>query len=84
MDIDATANISQTVITPVKPKHTRPKLGRLAFGIGECAEALGVSPGFIRLEILRGKLAAVRAGRRVLVKKDSLEKYLAAESMADG
>jgi hypothetical protein len=40
---------------------------RLAWGVAEFAAALGVSVNFIRLEILRGKLKAVKRGRRLLI-----------------
>jgi excisionase family DNA binding protein len=39
---------------------------KLNFSLAEAAEALGVSPGFLRLEAQRGKLRTVRIGRRVL------------------
>ncbi len=56
-------------------KHVKPKLPRMAYGIDEIAEALGVSGGFIRLELARGRLSAIRCGRRVLITRESFEKY---------
>ena len=52
-------------------------LPRVAYGIREVTQACGVSVGFVRLEIARGKLAAFRAGRRVLVRRESFEAYTA-------
>lgn len=51
---------------------------RRAFGIVELARAIGVSPGFLRLEIARGNLKVTRLGRRVLITSGELERYLAA------
>jgi excisionase family DNA binding protein len=56
---------------------TKRALPRVAFGIAEVADALGVSPGFIRLEIARKQLVAFRAGRRVLITKASFDAYTA-------
>jgi len=49
---------------------------RRAYSVDEIATALGVSAGFIRLEIARKNLSTVRAGRRVLILKDAFERYL--------
>lgn len=49
---------------------------RLAWGLAELAEALGVSLGFLRKEITRGSLKARKVGRRVLVLDRDLKKYL--------
>ncbi len=49
---------------------------RRAYSVNEVAAALGVSAGFVRLEIGRKNLPIVRAGRRVLILKDALENYL--------
>jgi hypothetical protein len=51
---------------------------RLAAGIPVWAEQLDVSPGFLRLEVSRGRLCVTRLGRRVLVTKREIERYLAA------
>lgn len=49
---------------------------RLMLGIAEAAERIGVSAGFLRLEIRRGALSAKRLGRRVLISVAELERYL--------
>jgi excisionase family DNA binding protein len=49
---------------------------RIAVSVAEAACALGVSRSFLRLEIVRGRLQATRLGRRVVVMKDQLERYL--------
>jgi excisionase family DNA binding protein len=51
---------------------------RLAYGVQELAQRLGVSPSFIRLEIQRGRLNSVHAGRRLLVMRTEIERYLSA------
>jgi len=50
--------------------------GRLAWSIAEGASSTGLSIGFVRKEIRSGRLAASRAGRRVLVLDDELKRYL--------
>jgi excisionase family DNA binding protein len=50
-------------------------LPRLTYGIDEIANALGVSAGFIRLEVARGRLTTLRVGRRVLITKASFDAY---------
>jgi excisionase family DNA binding protein len=54
--------------------------GRLAAGLPVWAEEIGVSLGFLRLEISRGKLQVTRLGRRVLVTKREIDRYLAENS----
>ena len=49
---------------------------RLAWSIAEVASSTGLSIGFVRKEIRAGRLAARRAGRRVLVLDDDLKRYL--------
>ena len=51
-------------------------LERNALSVAETAATNGVSAGFIRLEIKRGHLKAVRAGRRVLVPIRAIDKWL--------
>jgi len=51
---------------------------RLSFGVTEVAAALGVSPGFVRAELTNGNLRAVRLGRRIVVKRSEVERYLEA------
>lgn len=50
--------------------------GRLAWSIAEIANRTGLSIGFVRKEIRAGRLAARRAGRRVLVLDRDLQLYL--------
>jgi excisionase family DNA binding protein len=54
--------------------------GRLAWSLREAAEALGVSERFLRNEIRRGKLGAIKRGRRVLVRAETLDRYLRDDS----
>jgi excisionase family DNA binding protein len=49
---------------------------RLAWSLREAAEALGVSERFLRNEIRRGRLGAIKRGRRVLVRAETLDRYL--------
>ena len=49
---------------------------RLAWSLNECAAALGVSVPFLRLEIARKRLRPTRLGRRVLVTRAELERYI--------
>jgi excisionase family DNA binding protein len=42
----------------------------------ECAIALGLSPGKIRLMVEAGELPAVHAGRRRLIPRESLQNFL--------
>jgi excisionase family DNA binding protein len=53
---------------------------RLAWSLREAAEALGVSERFLRNEIRRGKLCAIKRGRRVLVRAETLDLYLRDDS----
>jgi excisionase family DNA binding protein len=52
--------------------------GRGALSVAEAAGWLGVSPNFLRLEIGRGRLRAARLGRRVVIVRTELDRYLAA------
>jgi excisionase family DNA binding protein len=56
--------------------------GRLAWRVADLAEELGLSPSFVRLEITRGNLEAIRIGRRVLVLAAAVKSYLAAHREA--
>jgi excisionase family DNA binding protein len=51
-------------------------LVRAAWSIGDIAEATGLSQGFLRAEVRRGKLRIRKFGRRVLVLRDDLDLYL--------
>lgn len=57
-------------------EYVSPTLDRIAFGIKETAQRLGVSSAFLRLEISRGNLNTIRLGRRVLITGPELERYL--------
>jgi excisionase family DNA binding protein len=48
----------------------------LAFGIEQLAHRLRVSPSFKKREIKRGRLTAVRPGRRALLMFPEIERYL--------
>ncbi|MFZ1886718.1 MAG: excisionase family DNA-binding protein [Candidatus Binataceae bacterium] len=63
-----------------KNSRQRAELARRAFAVREIAASLGVSEGFVRLEIGRGLLPTIRAGRRVLIPAAGLESYLAARA----
>jgi excisionase family DNA binding protein len=49
---------------------------KAAHGVKEAASLLGVSPGFIRLEIQRKRITPARVGRRVLIAAEELRRYL--------
>jgi excisionase family DNA binding protein len=51
---------------------------KLAYGLRESSETLGVSVPFLRLEIARGRLHAARLGRRVVIPATELDRYLRA------
>jgi excisionase family DNA binding protein len=51
---------------------------RRGYALAEIAgPILPVSVSFLRLEIARGKLAATRLGRRVIVTAEELDRYIA-------
>jgi excisionase family DNA binding protein len=50
--------------------------GKLAYGVDEAAQALGVSFTQVRGWIREGKLRALRVGRRVLIRREVLEEFL--------
>jgi len=58
------------------PKRTEDSIERLAFSMREASAALGLSPGKIRLMLESGELRSVHAGRRRLVPRQALEKFL--------
>ncbi len=45
---------------------------RMAHGIKEVAQLVGVSPAFVRKEISAGNLRRTKLGRRTLIKNDDL------------
>jgi excisionase family DNA binding protein len=52
---------------------------RLAYSVREAAESLGVSARTIVREIQRGRIRAIRIGRRVVVPAQSLAEFLNCE-----
>ena len=48
---------------------------RLMLSVDECAQAVGLSPRFVRMLIQRGQLRAIRIGKRVLVPVEELERF---------
>jgi excisionase family DNA binding protein len=50
---------------------------RLALGVQEVADALGVSRELVRQMIRTGKLPSVKLGRRRLISRKALERFLA-------
>lgn len=59
----------------IKTSQSERVIERQSFSVIEVAEAHGLSPSFIRLEIARGRLRAMHAGRRVLIPRRSLDEY---------
>ncbi len=51
---------------------------RLALGVKEAAEAVGLSHWTIRKFIREGKLRSIRLGKRVLVEPEELERLIEA------
>jgi excisionase family DNA binding protein len=49
---------------------------REAFSVKELSAKLGLSPSFVRLEIARGRLKALRAGRRIIILRESIATWL--------
>lgn len=49
---------------------------KIAYSIKEVAQLIGVSPGHLRNENLRGKLRFVKSGRRILIIDEDLQTYL--------
>lgn len=50
---------------------------RLAFRVTEAATLIGVSAAYVRLELARGNLNATRLGRRIVLTRVELDRYLA-------
>ena len=55
---------------------------RLAFGVQEVADALGISRELVKHMIRTGQLPSVKAGRRRLISRKALERYLAGGDLA--
>lgn len=51
--------------------------GQVAFGLPRLAQVIDVSVPFLRLEAARGRLKVTRLGRRIVVTKENVERYLA-------
>jgi excisionase family DNA binding protein len=51
---------------------------RIAFSVHEVAHELGISPQLVRLEIRRAQLEATRVGKRIVVMRTALDRYLTA------
>ena len=52
---------------------------RLAFGVQEVADALGVSRELVKHMIRTGELPSVKLGRRRLISRKALERFLAGD-----
>jgi excisionase family DNA binding protein len=57
---------------------------RLAFRVTEAATLIGVSAAFVRLEMARGNMNATRLGRRVVLTRVELDRYLASRQTMPG
>jgi excisionase family DNA binding protein len=63
---------------PAVPATDRsPGEPRLAFGVQEVADALGVSRELVKHMIRTGQLPSVKLGRRRLISRKALERFLA-------
>jgi excisionase family DNA binding protein len=58
-------------------------IDRLALSEPEAAELIGVSREWLRTLIREGEIAALRSGRRVLIRVAELERYLLARQDAE-
>lgn len=57
-------------------KNENKNLERISYSIEEASQMLGVSRSFLRLEISRKNLLVKRLGRRVIILKSEIERYL--------
>jgi len=64
-------------------EHEMPT-ARLAFRVTEVAAMIGVSAAFVRLELARGNLNATRLGRRIVLMRTELERYLESRQTVAG
>ena len=55
---------------------------KVAYSVRETAECLGLHPNTVYQLISAGKLPALRLGRKILVSRAELEKWLASGSLA--
>jgi excisionase family DNA binding protein len=51
-------------------------LQQLLVGVPKAAEAIGLSPWTIRQYVRRGKIRAIRIGRRVLIEPSELQRLI--------
>jgi excisionase family DNA binding protein len=56
---------------------------RLVFTVEEAAQLLGISRSFAYEAVQRGEIPSMRIGRRILVPKAALQRFLNAEGSAD-
>lgn len=61
-----------------EPNHPRPALSDPLHTIPEVAEAIRAPVNSVRWLIQVGRIAATRPGRRVLVRRSEIERYIAA------
>jgi len=59
-----------------------PEQGRLALSVDEVVHALHLSERTVRAAIARGDLVVTRIGRRVLITRPQLERWLAKNERA--
>jgi hypothetical protein len=64
-----------------KDGMTKTPMDQMAFGLPRLAQVIDVSVPFLRLEVARGRLKVQRLGRRIVVTRENVERYLAS---ADG
>jgi excisionase family DNA binding protein len=62
--------------TASKEERTTVRKPAIVVSLNEAAATFGVSPGLLRLEIARGRLKAIRIGRRLLIPVTEIERRL--------
>lgn len=72
------------VSTDITANLTNVMVSRRAYSIAEVAIAYGLSKSFVRLEIARGRLKALRVGRRVVIPRDAIGGWLEGAPSSDG
>jgi len=65
------------------PGAVAPVEDRLVFTVEEAAQLLGISRSFAYEAVQRGDIPSMRIGRRILVPKAALERFLAEASLSD-
>lgn len=58
----------------VAPISNKPEVARLAYGVSEYAEAIGVSPRHVWYMIKRGEIETLKMGGRTLISAKSATK----------